>query len=167
MSTRKSKGLFGAFAIAFVVLCLAGLIGFKSGTISLPGFINDSGSLVELSPVVTIKGVVKARHLNLSQKEIKRINSCVFKHRNLLEGLDMKLNLAEKEAPLDDIRSDTRLKMVMGFRSDDCEVTSWEKSLTRKDLVRQMVRFMDKAAEEYEHYSNLPGKKKKISKMYI
>ena len=154
--------------ILFIVLLFAlfmGAVAFKAGVVDISSLKRASFG-PELSDVISLSGPVKARDLNLSTGEIRQINRALLKHRTVFPHVRLVLDVKGQSRPVT-VDPGTMLDMAMVLEVDsECQVRSWNRTVARRDLAGQMVRYMDKCAEEYDHYKDAPGMKN-IRYLYI
>ncbi len=150
-----------------IFLGLGGVIGYTSGVIDLEFLISRPTLEEPLSSMVSIRGSLKFEDLHLSRSEVRKINSSIFKNRDVFKHMNLTLDLADEYAPKE-VEEGTQLVMALMLEADsDCEVLSWERKLSRRDLVPQLVRYMAKAAQELVHYRNSPELKRGFRRIYI
>lgn len=127
------------------------------------GVMAPSASSDGLSGLVSVKGTVNVDALNLSTSEISRINRVVDEHSDMFTKIDVYLDAKTKE-----IDGNTVLVMALVLDTNgDCEVRSWSRKISRQDLVSQLVRYMGKAAGEYEQFKKYPDVKQNFKCLYI
>lgn len=157
------------YVTLFLLFFIAGggIVAFKTSLATL-SFTNVRPAYkAELLDMVSIHGSVKVDDLNLSNKEVKKINFAALKHRRLFPRVDMRLDMEDKFAPIQ-VESATMLEMSLVLVADDnSDVTCWTRKVSRKELVPSMVRFMDRAASEFTHYRNIPDPEKRFKRLYI
>jgi len=160
LTKAKINFYLKATAVMTFFACLGAILVFKFGVLDA-GNVGSSG----LVGMVSVKGSVPADALGLSSDEVKKINRTVESHRNLFSKVDLFLDSKDGEKPSD---GKSILVMAMVLETDgDCEVRSWSRKVARKDLVPQMVIYMEKAAREYEHFRKYPDVKQNFKCLYI
>ncbi len=150
-----------------VFLSLTALVVFKSGVVesAFPEGKQDFGK--SLLPSVAIQGMVRQKDLSFTSREIKRINFAAIKHRNQFEKLNFHLNYAAKSGGRA-IGSETLLVMNVQLEVDGGgEICSWGERVKRKDMVPEMVRYLNKAAIELDRCQKMEGSKKTFKRLYI
>lgn len=162
MKTKKgSQSNYGVKASIFVLLLLAmaGLIAYGSGVIE-----SGSKSGDGLSGLVSVKGTVNLEALKLSKSEVAMINRAVDKHQDMFNQVDLYIDSKGGS----DIDDKTVLVMALVLDANgECEVRSWSRKVVRHDLVSQLVRYMGKAANEYEQFKKYPDVKQNFKCLYI
>jgi hypothetical protein len=155
-----SNIFFKTSVIMVLFFAMATVIAFKAGVFESNG---TSGS--GLSGVVSVKGTVRLKDLNLSKSEVKKINRAIAAHKKTFTQVDLFLDAKDGSK---DIKSTTILVWAMVLETNgDCEVRSWSRKTTRDDLVPKMVMYMNKAAKEYEELKRFPDVKQSFKSLYI
>lgn len=136
------------------------MLVFKTGLIKSSAADSDG-----LSGLVAVKGTVDVAELDLTGNEVKRINRAVNDHKSMFTQVDIFLDAKEGSNPGN---SKTMLVMAMVLETNgDCEVRSWSRKISRKELVPQMILYMKKAAEEYSQFKKFPDVKQNFKCLYI
>lgn len=162
MSKKKSGSNRFLKASLFAVLffTLAGVLIFKAGVLH-SGAVSSDG----LSGLVSVKGTVKLGDLGLSGNEVKRINRAVGGHKDVFTQVDLFLDAKDGK---DASQAKTVLVMAMVLETNgDCEVRSWSRKISRSDLVPQLIKYMKRAAKEYEQFKKFPDVKQNFKCLYI
>jgi len=153
-----------AFIFGFVFLFVLALS--KSGWVDLSIFTGPPTYDSELLSTVSVRGSIKPEDLNLSPKEIKKINFAVMKHSKDFKKVDIQLDRDDPHGPAT-VDKDTLLNMSVVLEIDkDCEIHSWDSKVPRDNLAPQMINYLEKAADEYLHYRKALDKKRKF-KLYL
>ena len=156
-----------AAMIVVVFLALTALVVLKSGVVESNVFHDKPRFDQALLSSVAISGAVKSAALNLAPNEIKKLNYAALKHRNIFEKLNFHLNYGTRDGG-SEVAKDTLLEMSVRLDVDGGgEITSWNTKVRRKDMVRDMVRYVDKAAAEYDRFMKIEGSKKTFKRLYI
>lgn len=160
---KKRSGFSTALmtsAIVLVFVVLAGVVIVQTGVLK-PVSSGGAG----LTGLVSVKGTVNVEALNLSENEVKKINRVVNEHKDMFTQINLFL---DAKSDRDDITKSTTLVMAMVLEtSGDCEVRSWSRKVARGDLVPQMIRYMKRAATEYEEFRKYPDVKQNFKCLYI
>lgn len=167
MAVKRSKSTVRITVgiVLLLVLAAVSVIAFQGKVLTF--FSSPSSADRQLLNMVSVEGTVKVEDLKLSQAEIKKINYAALKHRTLFPNVNVTVNMGDKYAPVI-VEGTTRLELTMVFNSDEeAEVRSWSRMVTRSKLVPFMLKSMNKAASEYVHYRDLPGRKREFKRLYI
>ncbi len=155
-----SKSFLKISTIMTIFIVMIGLVVFKAGVFDR-GLSGNEG----LSGIVSVRGTVKLDDLNLSNGEIKKLNRAVVAHRKTFTQVDLFLNTKDGSK---DISAKTILVWAMVLDTNgDCEVRSWSRKVSRSEFVAQVVRYIDKAAGEYEEFKRFPDVKQNFKCLYI
>lgn len=160
MTGAKLNFNLKATAAALFIVCLAALLIFKIG-------IMDRGKVASggLSGLVAVKGTVSAEALGLNSDEVKKINRTVEAHKSTFTKVNVFLDTKDGGNPAD---SGAVLVMALVLDTDeDCEVRSWSRKVERRELVSQLILYMDKAAKEYVKFKQYPDVKQNFKCLYI
>lgn len=160
---KKNSGsnkFFKSSLLAIIFFCLAGVLIFKTGILH-----SGTGGESGLSGLVSVKGTVKIDDLGLSGNEVKRINRAVAGHKDMFTQVDLFL---DAKSGRDAAKPTTVLVMAMVLETNgDCEVRSWSRKISRADLVPQLIKYMNRAAKEYEQFKQFPDVKQNFKCLYI
>lgn len=160
MSKAKINLYLKATAVMTFFACLGAVVVFKLGVLDV-GNVSTNG----LSGMVAVKGSVSADDLGLNADEVKKINRTVEAHRGIFAKVDLFLDAKQRG---DASKGTTVLVMAMVLETnEDCEVRSWSRKISRKDLVSQVVVYMEKAAKEYKQFKKYPDVKQNFKCLYI
>lgn len=147
-------------AIVIFFVAMAGVVVVKTGVLQ-----SNTASSDGLSGLVSVKGTVDVDALNLSRSEVKKINRAVSAHKDIFTQVDLFLDTKNGRG---EISGKTVLVMAMVLEtSGDCEVRSWSRKIARDDLVPQIVRYMKRAAGEYQEFKKHPDVKQNFKCIYI
>lgn len=154
--------------IGLLLLIAAGaIVAFQSDYVRRAFAVPGPSYSEELLSMIGVKGAVKTEDLKLSKSEVRKINFAAMKVRKVFPKVDVSFNMEDKFAPIE-VEQDTKLELGMVLRTDDdCEIAFWTRNVTRKRLVPQMVRSMEKAQAEYEHYRKQPELKSGFKRIYM
>lgn len=155
-----SNTFFKISVIMVLFLAMAGLVAFKT-TIFRTGSPHSEG----LSGLVSVKGTVSLKQLDLSRNEVKKINRAVSAHKETFSQVNLFLDMKGDSSKID---KTTTLVWAMTLQTNgDCEIRSWSRKIPRNDLVAQMVLYMNKAAREYKEFKRFPDVKQNFKCLYI
>ncbi|MUM76349.1 hypothetical protein GKC30_01730 [Pseudodesulfovibrio sp. F-1] len=158
MNRSKRMPLLGAaFVLGIAIWCVA---------LFAPGFFGGERAASDgLSGLVSVKGTVSLKALELTGGEVMEINRAVQEHSALFRQIDLFLDAKTVSGR---IEGDTILVWAMVLEADgDCEVRSWSRKVERAALVSQMVHYMQKAAREYEEFRKHPDVTRNFKCIYI
>lgn len=133
------------WGLVFCVLAVAG--GLGAGYFVDMGMTSGgAGGVVELSPRYSFIGPLKQNHLGLTRSEIIALNKSLWRTRDALESTDIQLGCESWDG---DMAPDDVLQYSFFFGTSDGEVIkTWPGKVTRRQLVRELERKMDTAADE-------------------
>lgn len=153
-------------AIVLAFLSLTALVIFKSGLVHNI-FSMEATYDKALIKSVSIQGAIKAKDLNFSPGEIKKINLAALKYQRTFPKVDFHINYAQKEGP-QACEPDARL--VLNVRLDvegGGEICSWNREVSRRKMVSDMVEYINRAADELKRYRKIEGAKPDFKRLYI
>jgi len=160
---KKEPGLKALLRISVILamfLCLGGLLFSRIGILEY-----GEDPAEGLSAMVAVKGAVGLEDLALTESEVTKINQSVDAHKGTFNQVDLFLDV---KGGANSASKSTVLVWAMVLETNgDCEVRSWSRKVTRGDLVRQMVMYMDKAAQEYQDFKRYPDVKQNFKCLYI
>lgn len=160
-SVAQTLSLIGLLAVA-----VGAVVVFQAGAIDLSFFMSKPSYDSALMETISVKGPVKVKDLNLSKSEIRKINYAALRCQELFPSMDVILNMADQFAPIK-VNMDTELILGLALKAEETEVTFYNRTLERKNLVPHMVRSMEEAAEEFTHIKALPDRTAPIERLYL
>ncbi len=163
MSNRLSNmQVFKGIGFVVLFIALSWIAVFKSGFIDVSKFKSKPTYDKALVDSVAIMGSIKAKDLNLSGSEIKKMNLAALRNREKFSKVNIHLNRDERYGSME-IKDDTILNMVVELEvAKDCTIQSWDSKFPRAELAPQMTEYIKKAAKEYLHYQKSLDKKAKF-----
>ncbi|NDV18569.1 hypothetical protein GO013_03935 [Pseudodesulfovibrio sp. JC047] len=156
---KSRRCLLGNLIAVFFVL-LAGFAVVMGGVLT-----GRQDAEIGLSGLVSVKGTVSLSDLELSTAEVSSINTVVDRHRDTFTRVILTIDVQDG---VDRIERSTVLAWSMALVTNgNCEVRSWNRTVKRDTLVKQMVSYVNKAAREYTNFKRYPDIEQNFKTLYI
>ena len=168
MRNRQPKSLFGIILLCSILL-LGGLITFSAYRADWYGLFRAQRSSYDdaLVNMVSVSGGFTLAELNLSGAEMRKINFAALSHRETFPHVNLTLDPVSKRKPRS-VKRMTPLKYSLVLKtSGQTEVHCWQRTVARRDFVPNMVDSLKRAAEEYLHIRDMPGRSRPLRRLYL
>lgn len=154
METKKKKSNGKQILTIVLLLVMAGgaVVFFQSGFFGGSNQPRYDSSLVD---AVSVTGTIRVGDLNLSGKEVTKLNRLMSKYALAFERIDINLELENQFAPIE-IEKDTLLVLSLHCHSDHIEVAFWSRKVARGRLVKHVEKSMAEAARELKWAKKQP-----------
>jgi len=150
---KKSNSKQILMIVLLLVMATGAVVVFQSGFFGRSNQPVYDSSLVDC---VTVTGTIRADDLNLSGKEITRINRLMSKFSLSFDSIEVNLELEDQFAPIE-IENDTVLVLRLRCQAPEMEVAFWSRKVPRNRLVKHMETAVPEAAKELKWATQKSG----------